>query len=191
MSTNTEADSLAAVHRSDAIFRSLLENVTADQLGNPTVNDDWNLKETINHVIWGNIWAAGNLRTGDAEYGTADIIGDREPMAVYVETFDDMIAAAQEPGNMERIIMLPFGEAPASMMITFRESELVHHAWDVARASGQDTNIAPELTEQMLAGWQGQMDTEESRMGQFKMPTVAPEGASPADQLAAYLGKPV
>ena len=189
--TDTNIDPLAKVRHSDAIFRGVLANITADQLANPTVNDLWDLRETISHVIWGNLWAAGNLRTGDAEYGTGDAIGDQDPMQVYVESFDDMIGATQDPGNMERLITMPFGETPASIMITFRESELVHHAWDVAKASGQDTNIAPKLSETMLTWWQGQMDTEDSRAGVFKMPTVAPPDASPADRLAAYLGKPV
>ena len=118
--TDTNIDPLAKVRHSDAIFRGVLANITADQLANPTVNDLWDLRETISHVIWGNLWAAGNLRTGDAEYGTGDAIGDQDPMQVYVESFDDMIGATQDPGNMERLITMPFGETPASIMITFR-----------------------------------------------------------------------
>ncbi|MDQ2682033.1 MAG: TIGR03086 family metal-binding protein [Chloroflexota bacterium] len=192
MQNQTQTDPLSAVRQSDEIFRSVLKNVTREQLDSPTVNDLWDLRRTISHVIWGNYWAAGNLRTGNADYRDEDAIGDRDPMEVYVESFDEMIAAANEPGNMERTLESPFlGGAPASLMITFRESELVHHAWDVAKATGQDCNLAPELCTAMLNAWQGQMETEESRMGQFKMPAVAPEGASPADKLNAYLGKPV
>jgi uncharacterized protein (TIGR03086 family) len=184
-------DPLAAVHTSDAVFRSVLTNVKPEHLDNPTVNDAWDLRRTISHVIWGNRWAEGFLRTGYADFPDEDAIGDRDPMEVYVESFNDMIAAAKEPGNMERLMQAPFEGTPASLMITFRESELVHHAWDVAKASGQSTDIAPELCAASLASWQGSMDTEESRMGQFKMPTEVPAGASAADKLNAYLGKQV
>jgi len=67
------------------------------------------------------------------------------------------------------------------------------HAWDLARATGQDTNLAPELAAQLLAqsrqSIQPAFRSEDGAI--FGLEQSAPEGASPADQLAAFLGRTV
>jgi uncharacterized protein (TIGR03086 family) len=67
------------------------------------------------------------------------------------------------------------------------------HAWDVAKATGQDTDLAPELAAQLLEASkmmiQPAFRSEEGTV--FGPEQTAPDGASTADQLAAFLGRKV
>ena len=189
--SESHAELLAKVDKSNEVWRSVLKNVKIDQLDNPTVNDDWNVRLVISHLIWGNHWTEGYLTKGEGDFPVEDAIGDKNPLDVYDASYQRMVAAANVPGNMDRPVTMHFGETTASTVASFRISELLHHAWDLAKATGQDTNLAPEMSAESLAGWKGHMETEESRMGVFKMATQPPANATPAEELAAYLGKQV
>ncbi len=71
-------------------------------------------------------------------------------------------------------------------------NELVLHAWDLAKATGQPTDLAPEVAEAALPSIQAIYgDLPRTPGGSFAPAQPAPEGASPADRLAAYLGRTV
>ena len=180
---------LAEAHEA---FRGVLANVTPEQLSLPTPSDDWDVRALISHVIWGNRWAEGNVRDGHAEWPDgADAIGDAAPLDVYLASIDAMVAAFADPGAFERTLTMPFGPLPAAMMVEFRMGDLISHAWDLAKATGQDTNLAPALSEHVLAGLRETLATTESRDGQFKDPVPVAADAPAADRLAGYLGKQV
>jgi hypothetical protein len=46
---------------------------------------------------------------------------------------------------------LPIGELPGTAFIELRTSDLLTHAWDLAIATGQPTDLDPELAEYVLA----------------------------------------
>ena len=88
-----QGDPVALLEQADVVFREVLGNVTPDQMDLPTVNDEWDVRTLINHVVLGNAWAAENVRTGNAPRPSGDIIGDRNPVDAYTASADDMIAA--------------------------------------------------------------------------------------------------
>ena len=67
------------------------------------------------------------------------------------------------------------------------------HGWDLAAATGQSTDLDPQLAAGLLAGAK-QFITDAIR-GPEPMPFAAeqkvPSGATNADQLAAFLGRSV
>jgi uncharacterized protein (TIGR03086 family) len=105
---------------------------------------------------------------------------------------DAMLATFEEPGALERTVNLRSTEVPAALFATFRFGELIHHAWDLAKATGQNTDLAPELSEIALATARRQMDgMDRGADGQFKAEVPVPADAPAADRLAGYLGKQV
>ena len=90
---------------------------------------------------------------------------------------------------MEKTMKLPFGELPGSI---FAASDAFTHGWDVAKALGQSTDLDPGLAAQFLAA---SMIPDEFRGADGVMPfgpkLEAPEWATAADKLAAYLGRQV
>jgi uncharacterized protein (TIGR03086 family) len=67
------------------------------------------------------------------------------------------------------------------------------HTWDLAKATGQSTDLAPELAAVLLE--QARASIQDSFRGPegapFGAEQTAPEGASNADRLAAFLGRSV
>ena len=87
---------------------------------------------------------------------------------------------------------LPFAEIPGQLFIGMRTSDVLTHAWDLAAATGQSTDLDPELAAEQLAAVRAFVGP------QFRGPDkpfgdeqpCASERA-PADQLAAFLGRKV
>ncbi|MDP9370240.1 MAG: hypothetical protein M3Q03_18535 [Chloroflexota bacterium] len=71
-------------------------------------------------------------------------------------------------------------------------NELLIHGWDLARATGQRTDLAPDLAERSLGSWRAWFgDRPRGASGLFDPEQPVPEGAGAADRLAAFLGRRV
>ena len=67
------------------------------------------------------------------------------------------------------------------------------HGWDLAKATGQNTDLAPALAAALHEGAKQSISPAfRSAVGSvFGLEQSAPAGASNADQLAAFLGRAV
>lgn len=179
------------VEQASGVVTEIIGNIRPDQMDLPTVNDDWNVRELINHLVRGNVWNVQNLATGGAPRPTEDLIGDQAPLDAYAATAAAMLDAYKQPGALAVMVKMPFGEMPGAGLAMFRFTDLMSHAWDLASATGQDTNIAPELSEQALALAQNRLGSMDRAQTPFKAEIPAPADAHAADRLAAYLGKAI
>jgi uncharacterized protein (TIGR03086 family) len=174
------------------LFQDVVANVPPDQMTSPTVNDEWDVRGVINHLVAGNEWMAQSLTSPDpVPRPSGDAIGDRAPLAAYTESADAMFAAFEQPGALGKLVQMPFGEIPAGGLAMIRFGDLLSHAWDVAKATGQSTDLAPELCELALAAMQERLEGRDRTHMPFKEPFPVPAEACAADRLAGYLGKPV
>ena len=39
------------------VVEGIIANITPEQMDLPTVNDEWNVRELIDHLVRGNLWA--------------------------------------------------------------------------------------------------------------------------------------
>jgi uncharacterized protein (TIGR03086 family) len=92
---------------------------------------------------------------------------------------------------MERIVSTPMGERPGAVLVQLRVAELLVHGWDLARATGQDTDLDPELAEVVRTAWTTQLGDRPRTLLPFDEPQPVPDDAPAADRLAAYLGRSV
>jgi len=185
------ANPLAQLTEADQVFREVLDNVTPEQMTLPTVNDEWDVRALINHVVLGNAWAAETVTNGSAPRPSGDGIGDREPMAAYTASVDALIAAFGAPGALGRTVTVPFGEMPGAGFAAIRFNDLLSHAWDLAKATGQRTDLAPDLCEAALAMSRQRLDGRDRANVPFKDEVPVPADAPVADRLAGFLGKQV
>jgi uncharacterized protein (TIGR03086 family) len=110
---------------------------------------------------------------------------------VYTTSADAMMASFEEPGALGRMVKMPFGEMPAAGLAGFRFVDLIVHAWDLARATGQATDFAPDLCEAALAMSRQRMASMDRANMPFKDEVPVPADAPAADRLAGFLGRQV
>jgi uncharacterized protein (TIGR03086 family) len=172
--------------------RAVLSNVTAEQLAATTPCASWNVGELIDHIIGGHVFFAAGVSGeppvgADAEYSSGDF------MAAFDEATAKSLAAFGGEGVMEQMITMPFGEMPGSALMGLAATDTFTHGWDLAKATGQSTDMEPEFAAGMLA------QSKTAISDAFRGPEGAPfgaeqqagEGATNADQLAAFLGRTV
>ncbi|KZS62002.1 TIGR03086 family metal-binding protein [Mycobacterium ostraviense] len=180
-------DPLVAHQRAQDAFAGVLANVSADQYRAPTPCSEWTVRDLIEHVISGNEhvgqWAQHPV---EPPARPDDILAAHRTAA----------AAAQEifaaPSGMSTTFKLPFGEIPGQVFIGMRTSDVLTHAWDLASATGQSTELDPELATEQLGAVRGFVGPQFRGPGKpFAEEQPCSSERAPADQLAAFLGRNV
>jgi uncharacterized protein (TIGR03086 family) len=171
--------------------RRPIAGVGASQWGSPSVCDEWDVRTLVNHVVSGNLWVpelVGGRSIADVgDRLDGDVLGD-DPVAAYDASAAVAAAAFRAPGAMDVPVAVSYGPVPGSVYCGHRFLDVLVHGWDVARSTGQDTSLDPQLVEAcwevvepqagMLAG-----------SGMFGRSATAPPGADRQAQLLALLGR--
>jgi uncharacterized protein (TIGR03086 family) len=183
---------LPAVHaRALASARGSVAGVEAGQWGLVSDCEDWTVRELVNHVVSGNFWAA-ELTSGKSieDVGTrldGDVLGD-DPTAAYDASASAAEAAFGAPGAMEAPCAVSYGPVPGAVYCGHRFLDVLVHGWDVARSTGQDTTLDPELVEALFEVLEPQLEGLKAS-GMFGTVVEVPEGADRQTQLLALLGR--
>jgi uncharacterized protein (TIGR03086 family) len=180
-------DPVIAHQRAQDVFSGVLANVQPGQMDAPTPCEEWAVRDLIEHLIGGNerVPIRAGLRSEPAPR-PADL---HEAHRLTAEEAQAIFAA---PDGMTRIFELSIGQVPGSAFIRMRTADALVHAWDLAKATGQPTDLDPELAAYQLAASRPQLTGALRGPGNF-FGYVQPcdEDRPPADQLAAFLGRSV
>lgn len=172
--------------------RAVLAQVRPDQLSDRTPCQSWKVSDLINHVVGTHAFFLSCLN-GSAPPAPADVASG-DFVAAFDKSSAETVAAFNAEGVMQQTIALPFGQMPAPAVIGLAATDTFQHGWDIAKATGQTTDLAPQLAEQLLSG--AKMAIPDSFRGPdgkapFGPEQQAPPGSSNADRLAAFLGRTV
>ena len=170
----------------------ILAGVSSDQLESPTPCGSWTVRDVVNHVVGGTTYFALTAETGTAPSGNSTDFTTGDYVSQFKEGAARAVKAFDAEGAMEKVVKLPFGELPGSAFVNIATIDTFTHGWDLARATGQPTDLDPELAAQLLSIAQAFLsDAMRGPDGQAPFgPEVEPAaGACPADQLAAFLGR--
>jgi uncharacterized protein (TIGR03086 family) len=177
-------DHLGAHLRAQDAFARVLVNVTSDQLSAPTPCAQWDVKALIDHVI------AGNQRVVERAGGHVAPLPD-DTGAAHRASAEASQQTFAEPQGLTRTYPISIGEVPGMVFLEIRTSDLLVHAWDLAIATGQPTDLDPELAEYVLAFSKEMMNRPglrgEGRPYGEEQPCG--EERSAADRVAAFLGR--
>ena len=176
-----------AMNAADRVIR----RVTPDQLEAPTPCEEWDVRELVNHVVFGN-WmfarAAGGERVRVDDDELPDMLGD-DPAVAYRDSADAVVAAWRRPGATEEICHLPFADLPGSAAMRIHFKDVVVHTWDLARATGQDEAIEPELASAALDIARAVVNDEQRELGAFGPAVEVGDDAPVHHQLVGFLGR--
>jgi uncharacterized protein (TIGR03086 family) len=138
-------------------FEKRLRGVREDQWALPTPCEGWTVRDLVNHVVAADRMYVPMLAGAPAdEVVTAlqrDWLGD-DPVGAFTEAADALLAAFREPGAFERIGHHPAGDLSGIELFGFRVADYTLHGWDLARATGGDEELDPELVALVWAGIQ-------------------------------------
>jgi uncharacterized protein (TIGR03086 family) len=170
---------------------TLVDGVGARQMDLPTPCDGWSVRELLNHIVGGNLWAA-ELAAGK----TIEDVGDRldgdnlgdDPAAAYRDSAQLAAAAFSAPGAMDAPCAVSYGPVPGSVYCGHRIVDVGIHGWDLAKATGQDTTIDPELVDAMAAIVAPQIDLL-TGSGMFGTTVAIAGDADPQTRLLSQLGR--
>lgn len=175
--------------RAFATAEGVLVQVDRSQLDESTPCRSWKVRDLINHMIMApragvHAIETGEMRADDTDYTMGDFV------AAYQETARSAKEAFADPAVADRMIKLPFAEVPGAFLMNMVTTDQFTHAWDLARATGQSTDLDADLAATLLA--QAAIPDQfrgEDGTAPFGVMQVAPEKSTAADKLAAHLGR--
>jgi uncharacterized protein (TIGR03086 family) len=177
--------------RASEAFGAKVHGATADQWHLPTPCADWDVGALVNHVVGENRWAVPLFAGGTiAEVGDrldGDLLGD-DPVNAWDDSATAAVAAVDDPAAMDRIVHLSFGDFPGSEYALQLFADLLVHGWDLARATGQDESVDPELVT-ACAGWFAEVAQPYRDAGVVGPRPPSPDGADPQTVLLAEFGR--
>jgi len=191
--TDQEPPGAEVLERACASTATVLAAVRAADFRLPTPCRSWTVKDVINHVIGSAAFYAGLAETGvmpaggeDADHTAGDL------GAAFAREAGRVVAAFSAPGAMGKIMEMPFGGIPGSVCVWLAAGDIFTHGWDLAKATGQPSDLDPELAERLLERIERLLpDAMRGPEGQAPFgPKVAVADSAPAaDRLAAFEGR--
>jgi uncharacterized protein (TIGR03086 family) len=145
---------ISLLRRAGAGFERRLAAVRPDQLMRPSPCDEWTVRDLVTHVVGECIMSVRLLDGASAEDTMAGlddrILGD-DAAAAFAQAARAENASFEQPHVTERIVHHPAMDMPAAQLLGFRIGGLTLHTWDLARATGGDETLDPDLVEAVWA----------------------------------------
>jgi uncharacterized protein (TIGR03086 family) len=191
--TSQNIDPRPLHHRAMDQTGTIVAAVTPDQLTLPTPCDDYDVRALLSHIVGGlnRIAVAGEGGDSLAEPSHVDGVPDDGWVAVYAQAATRAGSAWADDAKLDTIFELPWGKIPGRFAVAGYLQEILTHGWDLAHATGQETERDPELAQFSLATAHRILPPE-PRGGPripFGPPVEPSTDAGPYTQLAAYLGR--
>lgn len=161
-------------------FTHRLESVTDDQWSNPTPCTDWDVRQLVDHVI--------TIQRQIPDSLDVSVDDSADPRALWKSVRAAAVTALRQPGVMERTISGIRGEMPVEMALLPRLSDLTVHTWDLARATGGDERLSPEIAAIVLERLRPNDDALR-QSGSFGPKIDPPPGADTQVELLCFLGR--
>ena len=143
-------DDLVELHgRCGRRFAALVAGVGPEQWHDDTPCAEWDVRTLVHHLLSEQRWVPPMFegltieQVGDRFEG--DLMGDdasRWP-GLLASSMEEAHAVVAQPGALERTVHLSFGDASGQEYVTQLTADLAIHAWDLARATGQDDALDP------------------------------------------------
>ncbi|HEX9344000.1 MAG TPA: TIGR03086 family metal-binding protein [Actinomycetota bacterium] len=192
MTTSDARDPIALLSRALDQAGVIIAKVSPDQAALPTPCRSWDVRALVNHVVQDVRMFTASAGGAAWQPGDEDLIGD-DWTGTYQHAAEALLGAWQAPGILDRTLRLPIGEVPASWSVHQQVTDLAVHAWDVAKATGQPTNLDPEIG-QLSLDWAKrnlapQFRGDEASGKAFGDEVPVPDDAPLYDRLAGFFGR--
>ena len=173
----TTTDGQSIDEQSRALYQAAdeLHSVPAYKLSAPTPCSDWDVATLVAHVVA----APGRFVV---------MSSDGQPDWAAKPPLPDDWTAEFRSGADDLMRMWREGDDAASPAADWQTAELAVHTWDLARATGQSTDLDPEVAQRGLDFMSSAL-TPENRGAAFGPAVTLPDDAPVYERLVAFAGR--
>jgi uncharacterized protein (TIGR03086 family) len=184
----SEAGDVQQLEEVVALLRQVVAGLTPAEYGDPTPCTAFTVGDVLEHMIAGATTFAPAFRGGPSPH---PVPTEGDTLVRWDTAMTELLEAVRTEGAMERTIASPFGDQPGSAFVRYVAFDGLVHAWDLARASGQELEARDELVAEVDGYAHGLLVPEMRDGDTFAVATEPPAGASSLDRLAAFSGRVV
>lgn len=176
----------AEQHRSIAgTFGDRVRDAPTAAWGAPSPVAEWTARDVVRHLVE---WFPAFLADGtDIRLPTGP---SDDPVAAWEHHAAAVQAILDDPETPAQTLSHPrLPETPLDVAIArFYTSDVFMHTWDLARATGQDDTLDPDLCEELYQGMLP-MDDVLRQSGQYGPKVPVPVDAGPQARLLGFIGR--
>ena len=181
---------LELFQRAQAQFTDRVDAVAPDQWEDEAL-PGWTVADLVAHLVSEQLWVPPLLAGEPAVEGrfpeaTDDLLGD-DPFTGWESAADGALSAFAEDDALKRTVHLSRGPTPASDYIKEMTADLVVHSYDLAAATGGDTDLDGELVTAALV--YAERLPEDGVPELFDPPLDVSSSAPPLVRLLARFGR--
>jgi uncharacterized protein (TIGR03086 family) len=168
-------------------FGDVVAGVRADQWDDPSPVDEWAARDVVRHLVE---WFPSFLAAGSDVQLPAGPSADDDPAGAWDHLQREVQAILDDPASEDRVLSnRHIGSVPLPEAVSkFFTGDVFMHTWDLARATGQDDTLDPEVCAAMLAG----MEPIEELMrgsGQYGARVDVPDDADVQTRMLGFIGR--
>lgn len=163
---------------------AVAQAVQTEQLDLPTPCSEWDVQDLLDHLVGGTSYLGAAIGGGEPSAPTGATAADLRAGV------DACLAGLASPGALGRVCTSPLGfdwtvlEATAGTFM-----DVLIHTWDLATATGQPTDLDPELVDACIAMFLPDMPERGRAAGIVGPAVVVGDEASPQARLLAAMGR--
>ena len=168
----------------------VLDGIRDDQLTASTPCSEWNVQNLVIHNIKVTGFAQGIIR-GNNSVNAMDVSGplpSEGAQDAFVAGTNGVLDLLKNSSDLGEVIETPFGSMPIANFIMFPTLDILIHKWDLAKGTGQNTDIDAGLAEAVYGVLQTAAESGR-QFGIFAAEVEVPMSASIQNKLLAISGR--
>ena len=184
--TDAEVDVVDYYVRAVASFGQQLTRVGEIHWDMPTPCADWDAKALVAHVVIGEAAIPPLIRGESVAFDDVNpgVLGP-DAMATWRGTALAAIEIVRET-PLDTVLEHPAGARTLEMVLGFRITDNLVHAWDLATAMAEPLDLDPEIAQWCLDFW---LPLADRLKDPFFSPMLEPTDDTPGARLLALLGR--
>ena len=168
-------------------FTARAEEVTPAAWENSAPCEGWVARDIVRHMVE---WMPAFLRAAGGPPLTVRVSVDDDPAGAWRELSAGIQRLLDDPAQATSEIAHPHAGTHRlqDAVATFFLGDVVVHTWDLARATGLDETLDPEVVHDMLVGMEPRDEVLRSS-GHYGPRVVVPDDADEVTRLIAFTGR--
>jgi len=169
------------------VFDAVVHRVPNDNWDNQSPCDEWTARDVLRHQCGVLQAMAATLQSGET-VPPQPIDSAENPVAVWTETRDRILAELDEPAILDREGKFWFGPMSVDQWVQVVQWDPLTHAWDISEAAGIESHIPDDLaliSHEVISGMRETLH----KWGLIADEVEISEDASASEKFLALIGR--